>query len=173
MSPLLFTKHCFIRALKPDDVNELYAIRSNELVNKYIDRPSNITEEDVELFIQNINEQIKLGGRYYWAISLKEADKLIGTICLFNFSEQNISAEVGYELHPDFQNKGYMNEVLKEVIHFSFTELQLQELDAFINPNNEASKKLVQKNKFVFNENKKTTEVNKYEIFTLKKESNN
>lgn len=171
MTPLLVTERCVIRALKMDDATELFSIRSNELINKYIDRPSNITTDDVQLFIQNINEQIKLGGRYYWAITLKENHKLIGTICLFNFSEKNISAEVGYELHLDFQNNGYMNEVLKRIIHFTFTELQLQELDAYINMKNVASIKLVEKNYFVFNEKKTLQENNQYSIFTLTKEN--
>ena len=45
---------------------------------------------------------------------------MIGTICFWNESADRKSAELGYELHPEYQGNGYMDEAMKEVIGFAF-----------------------------------------------------
>lgn len=69
----------------------------------------------------------------------------VGTICLWNFSPENDSAEVGYELLPAFQGKGYMQEALAKVIEFGFEELALPALTACVHAENEASIRLLEK----------------------------
>jgi ribosomal-protein-alanine N-acetyltransferase len=42
----------------------------------------------------------------YWAITQTQNGKLIGTICLFDFSEELNQCEMGYELSTDYQGQG-------------------------------------------------------------------
>jgi len=67
-------------------------------------------------FINRINAGIAKGDWVYWAITLLGNPKLVGTICLWNISKANYVAEVGYELHPDFQGKGIAQDALAKVI---------------------------------------------------------
>ncbi|MCP6379763.1 GNAT family N-acetyltransferase, partial [Klebsiella pneumoniae] len=80
---------------------------------------------DARYFIDAINEGIASKDWLYWAMILKGTQQLIGTICLWHFSNDKTTAEIGYELHPDFQGKGLMNEAIQTIIDYGFTTLQL------------------------------------------------
>ncbi|HSI91748.1 MAG TPA: GNAT family protein, partial [Adhaeribacter sp.] len=76
-------------------------------------------------------------------------DTLIGTICLWRFDKANHRGEIGYQLHPDFWRQGLMHEAMQAVLDFAFQTLNLHSLSANINPENLASRKLLEKNGFV------------------------
>ena len=59
-------------------------------------------------------------------------DKLIGTNCLFNFTNDNLNAEIGYELLPDFQGKGIMQEATSKVIDFGIQHMGVNSIEAYI-----------------------------------------
>jgi ribosomal-protein-alanine N-acetyltransferase len=100
--------------------------------------------DDAKNFIQTINENIQRNDSIYWAITLNGRDKLIGTICLFCFSEDNSKAEIGYELLPDLQGKGIMQEAASEVIHFGFKHMGLATIEAYTHAKNVSSTRLLE-----------------------------
>ncbi len=120
-------------------------MRSDKEINKFVKRASAKTKEEALEFISKINTQIKQGIFFYWAITEKNNDKMVGSICLWNFSEDRKKAEVGYDLNPNFQGKGIMNESLKTIIQFGFEKLNLNLIEAYTNSENENSKKLLEK----------------------------
>ena len=161
---VLDTTRLLLRQLKETDVSAIYSLRSNEQVNQFIDRPTAKDPEEARAFIQKITENES----YYWGITLKENGKMIGTICFWNLSADRKSAELGYELHPDYQGKGYMDEAIKEVIGFAFRS-GFTILEAYTQRDNLASTKLLLKHGFVHDEERKDPE-NPYQmIFSLAK----
>jgi [ribosomal protein S5]-alanine N-acetyltransferase len=84
----------------------------------------------------------------YWAIALPESNQLIGTICLFDFSDELKKCEIGYELLPQYQGQGVMKEALKKVIDFAFHTLKTEIIDAFTHHSNQNSILLLQKLNF-------------------------
>ena len=84
-----------------------------------------------------------------WAISLPNDSRLIGTIGFWKIDKDHHRAEIGYMLHPDHQKKRIMQEALSVVLNYGFKTLQLHSVEADVNPANEASKKLLEKIKFV------------------------
>jgi ribosomal-protein-alanine N-acetyltransferase len=146
--PTFITDRLILRKLNDEDAENLAVIRSNDVVNKFLNRPGKITSEDARGFIQKTNNRIQNNELLYWAITLKGNDMLIGTTCLFNFSEGKIMAELGYELHPDFHGKGIMNEAISTVINYGFKEMNLKTLVALTKPGNLNSVKLLKRNNF-------------------------
>src|SRR3954453_11838564 len=116
--PVLKTRRLTLRQLRSSDDKEIFALRSNDNVNKYLNRKPSKSIDDAKNFIRTINENIQRNDSIYWAITLNGTDKLIGTICLFDFSEDHSKVEIGYELLPDFQGRGIMQEAMLKVIHF-------------------------------------------------------
>jgi [ribosomal protein S5]-alanine N-acetyltransferase len=57
---------------------------------------------------------------------------------------ENVRAELGYALKPHFWGKGYMKEVLFEVLRFGLDQLGLHSLEANVNPENIASVRLLE-----------------------------
>ena len=86
---------------------------------------------------------------YYWTITIKDNPKLIGSICLWNFNTEKTIAEIGYDLHPNFQGKGIMNESMNLVLDFGFKNLKLKTIEAFTHKGNKSSIRLLKRNQFI------------------------
>lgn len=153
-----------------DDAVILY-LRSDGTINQFIERPENRKTKTIAQaieFIKGVNEDFENNKSVSWGITYKSASEIIGTICLWNFSENNTIAEVGYNLSPEFQNKGIMSEALNCIIDFGFNELKLDSIEAFTHNKNEHSKKLLEKNGFHFMENRKDQDNTSNSIYELK-----
>jgi ribosomal-protein-alanine N-acetyltransferase len=146
--PTLTTERLTLRQLLESDVQEIFLLRSDAIVNKYLDRQPSETVEGALKFIRKVNENFKNNEGFYWAITQTDNEKLIGTICLFGFSDELKKCEIGYELLPNYQGQGIMNEALNKIIEFTFQTLGLETIDAFTHKDNHSSTKLLQKFSF-------------------------
>jgi len=153
--PKLTTERLILKKIESSDCKTLLFIRTDKTINQFIKRKKTETEDDIIKFIEKINTGIINSEWLYWSISLKGDEKMIGTICLWNFSKNRKTVEVGYELTPDFQKKGIASEALKCVINFGFNELKLSTVEAFTHKNNKNSQNLLEKNNFKLNSKRK------------------
>ena len=110
--PFLATDRLDLRRMMENDVHDILALRNDDKVNRFIDRPKQLNIEEAANFIDYIKLGSEEGKWIYWAISQKDSSKLIGTICLWNFSNDHTITELGYELLPQYQGQGYMNEAI-------------------------------------------------------------
>lgn len=131
-----------------EDENEIFLLRSDEMVNRFLDRPRAVSIEDARQFIHKINTGINNSEGIYWAITSKDNTALMGTICLFNLSVEKETAEIGYELLPAFHGKGIMQQAISKVIDYGFDVMQLKKIEAFTHTDNTGSIKTLEKNKF-------------------------
>jgi [ribosomal protein S5]-alanine N-acetyltransferase len=141
--PALHTERLILRQLSSNDAIEIYEQRSNERILRYLDRPATKSVEDAALYIYHMNTLIEKDEVVLWGITIKPSDIVAGTICLFKFEKDNYRAEVGYMLHPDYHRKGIMKEALAAVIKYGFSQLTLHSITANVNPDNEASIRLL------------------------------
>lgn len=148
----LETERLVLKPIDESHVDDILKIRSNKITNQFVKRIPPKTNYDALDFILTIKKRVENKETFYWGISLKDQTNLIGTICLYRFSEDRKEAEVGYELLPDYHRKGIMSEALKAVLNFGFNELYLGEILAFTNKFNEKSKSLLLKNNFTLEE---------------------
>lgn len=147
--PEITTRRLLLRKITDEDVNEIFFLRSDERVMRYIDKDPAKTLDDAYEFIRKITELEESADAVTWAICLKEDSKLIGTIVFWNIQKEHYRAEVGYNLHPDYWGKGIMQEAIVDVIRYGFDEMKLHSIEANVNPGNAASIKLLERNKFV------------------------
>ena len=131
-----------------DDDFAILRLRTDKRVNKFLDRPVTATIEAAHQFISKIENSVANNESVYWAITLKDIDRLIGTICIWNIEATKEQAEIGFELYPDFQGKGLMQEALAKVIEFGFTSMKLSVITGLTKPENNSSVKLLLKNYF-------------------------
>lgn len=147
--PTLTTNRLVLRQITIEDAPELFFMRTDERVMKYIERPRPKNIEDTITFINTISDLRNKNEIITWGIALKNEPKLIGTVVYLNFKKENYRTEFGYALHPDYWRKGIMDEVAKAVLDYGFNTLKLHSIEANINPENIASQKLLEKNGFV------------------------
>jgi [ribosomal protein S5]-alanine N-acetyltransferase len=164
----LETERLALKEIHENYAEDILKIRSNEVVNRFVKRNSPKNNYDALQFILTIKGRTRNNQTFYWGISLKDHLNLIGTICLWNFSEDRKTAEVGYEMLPDYHGKGLMSEALQAVLNYGFNELSLQEILAFTNRFNENSKKLLLRHSFVLEEDRKDEGFPDNLVFSLK-----
>lgn len=165
--PEITTERLVLRKLNAKDSELIFALRSSEEVTKYIARPLFENIEEAKIFIKNRIKDMEKNISIVWIISLKESPIPVGTICLWNFSDDGKTAEVGYDLLPEFQRKGFMNEAIKSVINFGFKELNLNTIAAYTSKHNIESIKLLKKNHFILQKERKDEDFPNNIIFTL------
>ncbi|PEL13621.1 GNAT family N-acetyltransferase [Bacillus sp. AFS017336] len=172
--PKLITERLILRQMNQDDKNEIFALRSNKEMSKYIRRPLVKEIDEALQYINMINLGIERNEWVLWAITLKESDQLIGTICLWNFAIEQSKGEVGYELSPELQGKGIMQEAIVTVLDYGFKVLNLQTIEGDVQSENQKSIQLLERNQFSNKgkiERESTSEENKYSyIFELTRE---
>ena len=151
--PLLQSSRLILRKISEQDNNQMFRIRQDQHINQYIDRPPLKNAKEALAFITKIDAGIEHDKWIYWGLGHKESSELIGTICLWNFSDDKTSAELGYELLPEFQKKGLMTEALEEVIEYAFLTLHLKDLKAYTHRDNKRSSRLLEKLDFTVQEN--------------------
>lgn len=147
--PLLNTERLLLRPLEDQDNKTIQFLRSDKRVNAFVKRPTTNTLQEAADFIDKIRNGVSHGDWFFWAITRKSDPELIGTICLWNFASDRKLAEVGYDLHPDFQQKGIMSEALQSVLHYGFNTLQLECIEAYTHRANAPSTNLLTKHNFV------------------------
>jgi len=156
--PQFTTKRLKLRRLLMSDCEDVFMLRTDKKVNKFIERPISRRDKNGAEFITRIHKSIADNNIYHWVISLQENTKLLGTICLWNFNKNREVVEVGYDLFPQYQGQGIMTEALNAVLDFGFNTASFKTIEAFTHKDNKASKKLLIKNGFLQDENRKDRE---------------
>lgn len=143
--PVLTTERLTLRQPTTDDQRDIFALRSDPEVNKYLGRQPSKTIEDAINFINKINDNFEKNSSIYWVITRTNTKEFVGTICLYDFSKENNSCEIGYELLPKFQGQGIMKEATEKIIEYAFQTMQLQKIVAVTHKDNQNSSKLLEK----------------------------
>lgn len=146
--PILITERLILRQLLVDDEQEIFTLRSDSEINKYLDRQVSSTIEDARNFINQVNENIAKNASLYWGITLSDTNILVGTICLFSFSDENGNCEMGYELLTNFQGQGIMKEAVQKVMKYAFNTIKVKKIEAFLHRDNQSSINLLERLSF-------------------------
>ena len=134
------TERLLLKEITENDFSALFDLLTNEEVKKTYLVPDFKTEEDFMKMFRHLQNLSQKQDSHTAGIFLNEM--LIG---LFHEVEVNgKSIEVGYAIHPDYQNKGYATEVLRAGIAYFF-EKGFSEVYAGAFKTNLASIKVMEK----------------------------
>lgn len=143
--PTLEAKRLTLRWISAADTDAFFAIYSNPEVMRYWSTPPLADRGVAADLIAKIHEDWQRRVILKWGIARRSDDQLIGSITLFNLDFSNRRAEIGYALGRDHWGQGYMNEALPAVLKFAFAVLELNRIEADVDPRNTASIKTVER----------------------------
>lgn len=143
--PALESERLLFREMDLRDSNDMFLLRSNADVMKYMDSDAYKSIKEAEQFIKVIIESFKDKTGISWGIVEKGSGKFIGYFGFWKIISEHCRAEIGFALRPEFQGKGYMTETFKVMIPFGFNNIKLHSIYGDINPNNISSIKLHEK----------------------------
>ncbi len=146
--PILQTSRLTLRQLElAQDLVGMFQLLRHPEQQRYLKRTVAQNQEVARAHILRMNRGIAQNQWFYWGITKEQ--ELIGTIALWNFSSRQNSAEIGYELHPDFQGQGLMSEAMQAVINYGVESIGLAQFRAVTAAQNSASIRLLERQHFV------------------------
>lgn len=98
--------------------------------------------------IEEFNFDIYLNRKDIYAIRLKETNKLIGILTMFD--NDGNKCEIGYGIGSKYWNNGYTSEAVKEFIKFLFNTTSVNTIYASYFTGNIASKRVMEKTGMVY-----------------------
>lgn len=145
----LETERLLLRRLNASDINEIIELRGNPETMKFIPRPLITNQEEALAFLKVIDDNVDQNLAINWAITLKGTDKMIGIAGIYRIQPENYRGEIGYMIMPQHQGKGYVTETASKITDFGFHQLNLNSIEAVIDPKNTASEKVLIKNGYI------------------------
>ncbi|MBE0700115.1 MAG: GNAT family N-acetyltransferase [Acholeplasmataceae bacterium] len=124
------TERLILRRLKASDAQAIYKFRNNRDNFPFLDISTYSVIEEAVDYINRCNINIDQNNFLLYGIELKKTSECIGTIALWNFSDDKKTVELGYILFQGFQNQGYMIEAAGKAIEVAKT-LEVDLIEAF------------------------------------------
>ena len=121
------------------DIESIYRIFSDPEVMRYWSSPPLADREAAARLLTEIQDGFLHGTLFQWGIALNSDDTIIGTSTLFHLDESNRRVEIGYALSRAHWGHGYAGEALCALLSFAFGELNLNRIEADVDPRNLAS----------------------------------
>ena len=174
---IIETQRLIIRELLPTDIEGMFELDADPEVHRYLGKcPINTKNEALEN-IQLIRAQYITNGIGRWAIVEKETGNFMGWTGLKLISELTNSHinyyDLGYRLIKKYWGQGFATETAIATIDYAFNKLNINEIYAIADCENEGSDKILKKAglKLIESFNHNGVEHNWYEIKRLKKRS--
>ncbi len=149
MFPELTSDRFYLKQVQPVDLSFIFEGLSDPVAmphNGVYFYSLEETKKQLEWYDNNWNE----GTGIIWKVVSKQTGNNVGVISVYNYKKEHNKAELGYWLLPKFWKQGIASEVLKPVIDYWQKEKELHRMEAFIETENEASVRLLQKAGFTF-----------------------
>jgi len=137
--PILETERLILRGLTKDDAQSLFNYFSNEEVTRYYGQEPFIEFQQAEDLVDLFSKNFAAKSGIRWGIERKGEKGIIGTIGFHAWSPIHRRAEIGYDIHPDYWRKGYMQEAVTEIVSYGFQNIGLTRIGAVVFIENEAS----------------------------------
>lgn len=141
------SERLILRSILETDIDNVHLLHSLAEVDKFntLGIPESI--EETKLLIDNwITENNKETiQRFTFATELKTDNQFIGIIGINIGKAKYKNAEVWFKFDPNFWNKGYATEALREILNFGFNNLNLHRIEAGCAVENIGSIKVLEK----------------------------
>ena len=83
-----------------------------------------------------------------WTAVLKTENMMIGDFCIYGEPNENGEIEIGYGIYEEFQNRGYMTEIVRGIIEWTKKQPIVKSIIASTDKINLASVRVLEKNGF-------------------------
>lgn len=135
------TERLLLRPLVAADAGALFAVFSDPEVVRYWSSPAWTGIEQADKYIAGAQEALANGTALRLGIEVAASGRLIGQAALYSFDQQNRRCDVGYALGRPHWGQGYLGEALAALLAHGFGALDLNRVEADIDPRNAASAK--------------------------------
>lgn len=146
----LFTERLHLRKMKVSDSPVLFKIWSDPDVTKFMNISRFTNESQAKEMIEILDELSQTNKAIRYSMIDLKSNEIVGT-CGFNSIDfENARVEIGYDIAKIHWGMGYAPEGIRALIKYAFEDLQLNRIEAKVEPANLNSIKVLQKLNFTF-----------------------
>jgi ribosomal-protein-alanine N-acetyltransferase len=139
------TERLLLRPMDEGDVAAHYAVFSDPEVTRYWSRGPWTTMAEAAESVASFIAGYADGSSQRLGIVLRTSGELIGSVSLHRFEEASRRCEAGYALARAHWGHGYVSEALGAMLDHGFRTLDLNRIEADIDPRNIASGRVLEK----------------------------
>lgn len=148
--PLLSSQSLVLRKIEPVDINEIFALYSNDCIFEYAGILTKKNRDTVFKSIGHFERDFNKHTRIKWGIARQDQpETVLGIIEAADFNQHINQVTIGYFLHPDHWHKGYATEAVRILCGFLVEEAEVNRIQAEVMPENVYSKKVLFNNGFI------------------------
>lgn len=138
----IYTAHFVLTKMTAADGDKYFRLSNNDKVMKYVTGYSLTREESDKMLAEFLAEygMDTYLGRYI--VENRHSGELVGAAKLDRIGS---AIEIGYRVMEEFWGRGVATEIATGLIHFSKTQLNAPDVIAFVNVNNAASIRVLEK----------------------------
>lgn len=150
MKPELQSKRLNLVQTENKHASALFVFWTDPVVTRYMNIDSFSTLDEVTQIITLSNQLAEINQAIRYTIFIRNTNTIIGS-CGFNYMDfENGRAEIGYDLGQDYWGEGYGSEAVLTLIDYWFRILDMNRVEAKVDPENSQSIKLLEKLGFQF-----------------------
>ena len=142
--PTLSTSRLRLRQFRAEDTDAMHDCFANPEAMRFWNHPAHTKRIETERAVRRF---IDCTPSYYrfWAVANAETDRCLGLVNYHDGHIRSRRAAIGYIIDPARCRQGIGAEAVSAMLDFCFGQLGLHRLQAFIDPDNIASRALVEK----------------------------
>jgi [ribosomal protein S5]-alanine N-acetyltransferase len=140
---MLETERLFLRRFTENDIDSVFAMRSNRDVMRFIREPQTDRAE-AEGWVKLVSSRWETEKIGFCAVIEKSSNQFAGWCGLWRLKETG-ETEIGYALVRDFRGRGYASEASEAFLIYGFETLNLKEIVAVTRPENRASRRVMER----------------------------
>lgn len=142
--PVLITTRLRLRQFRADDADAMHACFASPEAMRFWNTPVHAKRIETERAVRRFIDCTPAYCRF-WAVANSATDRCLGMV---NYHDGYIRwkrVAIGYIVDPARRRRGIGSEAVAAMLKFCFDELGLHRAQAFIHPDNIASRRLVEK----------------------------
>ena len=143
----IYTKRLILRPFQEPDLDDLYEMRSQAEVVRYLywDVQTRVQTKEALDIKMTLTQFQKEGDTIALAVVQAESGRVIGEVSLYWHSEHHQQGEVGFIFNPAFQGKGYASEATEAMLGLGFDVYKLHRIIGRCDVRNIGSYKLMER----------------------------
>jgi [ribosomal protein S5]-alanine N-acetyltransferase len=142
--PKLSTRRLRLRQFRDEDAEAMHRCFANPEAMRFWNHPVHTKRIETERAVRRFTDCTPSYYRF-WAVADAKTDRCFGMVNYHDGHIRNKRVAIGYIIDPALHRNGIATEAVSAMLDFCFGELHLHRVQALIQPDNTASRKLVEK----------------------------
>ena len=132
----LLSERLLLRPFERSDVPAAHEIYRDEVVMRWVGTGPVTRPEQTAAMLSGYIEHQRRHGFSFWAVIRRDTEELLGDAGLYTRRDR---IELGYTLGRQHWRQGYGTEAARACVEAAFGELDMEQLEALVRPENTAS----------------------------------